>query len=963
MSEPILDYANADSEVRLTMMGGPNPCGAYYPTSGPLWTDNIVEEKCWSKNPDRNYGSNTPQQGSGFCCDMFNRVNPDTTGDAWELGPTYSRFDTVVGTGYSCPGCGQHYYNNTPHEGFEYPATASSLQNPYWTDTTPCEVDRCGLPPAIWRPTEYVTQWSACVYHIDAGCTMNHSFGLIMGGNNPTVNIAHPGSPNGRCSSNCMQLGIGYWENVAAGEYMNPHQPGHFDDTIIYDGEMGTPDANGNSGPTGPKLIWAGFCPTQMEEDNIDLETLVNYNISSCPNGGPNQDRQEFDLEPGGGDQSVPGLGDTTSIEWDPDLGNIPQSVDYPFQQLTAGGTTYRGYLPDLGVVSPDNAWGLLSPALGGTESQPDSYLWARKSVWRVSAANDQPFPTSDEDAFQVCEYTSFGCTDPSFGSYNEDARLDCNGTPTTNTFLTSYSLIATCENINGDPGICWGPDGFACGNCIDPNTNTYYTAPTDVGGGSVGMGEYYDGAEIMSESSPNIPLEPGGCTQEMLNACGATGTLTPTAWNLMQVTRPSSWLYGGGAASIPDPTVTGVNGEARFWDKDGRNVLEDPDLIGKRPLCQCSNSGCLYPDADNYSPINTTDCSDMPAPTDPSILPYWEQHGDISCCRLQVYGCSDDTSDNYFCSIDLDGDDIPDNAQFCMTSDTGIPCWDEATGYNQDCDDNAVLMDLTIPNTNTSTGLFTVTIQNDGTCDMSLIPGCMDDGGLGLAGTPWMAPVFPGYAAMNFDPDATIHAASMCEFMFGCPDPLAQNVIDGFPVCPINVNMTGTIDEVVDYIYGGYGLTIDAAFVEDNLFPNIECCDYELAGEGPGCTDPNALNYNPLAGTDDGSCLYNIEGCTDPEALNFNPLATLDDSSCLYPGDYPVEGSNFLDGSEMEICREPLTKEEVLMNVCQPTEIQSEVFIERGKQSVFEPNQRLDEVKTIGGLKIYGYGFYNIKE
>ena len=50
-------------------------------------------------------------------------------------------------------------------------------------------------------------------------------------------------------------------------------------------------------------------------------------------------------------------------------------------------------------------------------------------------------------------------------------------------------------------------------------------------------------------------------------------------------------------------------------------------------------------------------------------------------------------------------------------------------------------------------------------------------------------------------------------------------------------------------------------------------------------------------------------------------------------------------------------------MNVCQPTEIQSEVFIERGKQSVFETNQRLGEVRTIGGRLIYGYGFYNIKE
>jgi hypothetical protein len=107
---------------------------------------------------------------------------------------------------------------------------------------------------------------------------------------------------------------------------------------------------------------------------------------------------------------------------------------------------------------------------------------------------------------------------------------------------------------------------------------------------------------------------------------------------------------------------------------------------------------------------------------------------------------------------------------------------------------------------------------------------------------------------------------------------------------------------------------------------------------------------------------VYAEEGCTDPSALNFNPLATIDDGSCIYSIDFPEEGTNFLDGTEIELCMEPLTKEEVLMNVCQPTEIQSEVFMERGKQSVFEPNQRLGEVNTIGGLEIYGYGFYNIK-
>ena len=57
------------------------------------------------------------------------------------------------------------------------------------------------------------------------------------------------------------------------------------------------------------------------------------------------------------------------------------------------------------------------------------------------------------------------------------------------------------------------------------------------------------------------------------------------------------------------------------------------------------------------------------------------------------------------------------------------------------------------------------------------------------------------------------------------------------------------------------------------------------------------------------------------------------------------------------------ITKQEVLMGVVEAPEIQSEVFIERGKQSVFERIQRFGEISTIGGLLTYGYGFNNIKE
>ena len=48
------------------------------------------------------------------------------------------------------------------------------------------------------------------------------------------------------------------------------------------------------------------------------------------------------------------------------------------------------------------------------------------------------------------------------------------------------------------------------------------------------------------------------------------------------------------------------------------------------------------------------------------------------------------------------------------------------------------------------------------------------------------------------------------------------------------------------------------------------------------GCTDDIALNYNPDAVEDNGSCVY-ISGCTDIAALNYNAMANVDDNSCEY--------------------------------------------------------------------------------
>jgi hypothetical protein len=50
------------------------------------------------------------------------------------------------------------------------------------------------------------------------------------------------------------------------------------------------------------------------------------------------------------------------------------------------------------------------------------------------------------------------------------------------------------------------------------------------------------------------------------------------------------------------------------------------------------------------------------------------------------------------------------------------------------------------------------------------------------------------------------------------------------------------------------------------------------------GCTDSSALNYSPLATTDNGTCIPKIYGCTNINASNFNPRANVDDGNCISP-------------------------------------------------------------------------------
>jgi hypothetical protein len=57
----------------------------------------------------------------------------------------------------------------------------------------------------------------------------------------------------------------------------------------------------------------------------------------------------------------------------------------------------------------------------------------------------------------------------------------------------------------------------------------------------------------------------------------------------------------------------------------------------------------------------------------------------------------------------------------------------------------------------------------------------------------------------------------------------------------------------------------------------------------------------------------------------------------------------------------EPITKEESLLNIIYQPEVQSDIYIERGKNSATERAERLGEVDNLGDLVNYGYGFFKV--
>ena len=163
---------------------------------------------------------------------------------------------------------------------------------------------------------------------------------------------------------------------------------------------------------------------------------------------------------------------------------------------------------------------------------------------------------------------------------------------------------------------------------------------------------------------------------------------------------------------------------------------------------------------------------------------------------------------------------------------------------------------------------------DGDGVCDELEVEGCTDptNPGYNVNATDDDGSCFVGGCllefACNYNPSADFVDLSTCDFnsCVGCMDATACNFD-----ADATLNAPGSCTFPLNQFYDCNGAC-------NNDFDGDGICDeFEI----PGCMDEAAINYNPYATEDDGTCMVLTGGCVIPFACNYDPNADFYDGSC----------------------------------------------------------------------------------
>ena len=451
------------------------------------------------------------------------------------------------------------------------------------------------------------------------------------------------------------------------------------------------------------------------------------------------------------------------------------------------------------------------------------------------------------------------GCTDTSACNFDELATTDDGSCTYAEEY---YDCDGNCLNDADGDGVC---DELEIAGCQDEVACNYNEDATDDGSCTYAE-EYYDcdGNCLNDADGDGVcdELEIAGCQDDI--ACNYNANATD-AGNCEYAEEgfdcDGNCIIGedcngvcGGSAVVDECGVCGGSGIAEGeCDCDG-NVLDALGVCGgpceaddnDNGLCDADEvPGCLDINNPLYNPnANVDDGScQVGGCTFESACNYdpeaeFQELG--SCDFESCAGCGDTMA----CNFDADAQ-IADNT-LCTYPEAFVDC--DGTCLN-DADGDGVCDELEVLGCTDplNPGYNQNATEDDGSC---FVGGCLLD------------------FACNYDPDADFVDLSTCIFdeCVGCMDATACNfdpeaTLNSQGSCTFPLNQFLDCNGVCNNDADGDGI----------------CDEFEI----PGCMDVAAINFNPFATEDDGSCLVLTGGCVIPFACNYDPTADYYDGSC----------------------------------------------------------------------------------
>ncbi len=487
-------------------------------------------------------------------------------------------------------------------------------------------------------------------------------------------------------------------------------------------------------------------------------------------------------------------------------------------------------------------------------------------------------------------------------------------------------------------------PDGDGIGAAIFP-------AGSDTNGNMICDSEEPSGCTSMTACNynPNAVNNDGSCIEPALNCIiciqsfpyfvfiDSDGDGVCNAQEIPGCTNPWACNY--------NPAATQNNGSC---------------LVAEPGCSVCDGTSLVLIDTDGDG---TANCEELFGCTNPVACNYdadaTEENGSCLIAEANCTRCRNVFGQWVLLPIDNDGDGIC-NADEVPGCTNVLAC-----NYNPLATDNNGTCIIPTPNCNVcnedGTGLLIQDSDFDGICDANEVNGCTNpaacnynpsstqDNGTCLIPVAGCTTCFEGALVLqDNDNDGICNSQDPDDDNDGCPDTVDANPFvadadsdgdgsgDSCDLCTGNDASGDTDgdgicnDSEIPGCTNALACNYNAAATDEDgtcIVPTPNCtfcnaqggltlvdadgdkvCD---ANEVPGCTNPTACNYNPLATDEDGSCDFavanctfckdggvmiidtdgdgicdanEIPGCTNPVACNYNPAATNDNGSCNLP-------------------------------------------------------------------------------